>query len=86
MTAIMDSEGGAVIESHVVPAGAEETATFLHALANRIEASEGAEVLIGMWNTGHGEPGEFCFQVVIDASGDDAELTGEDPHYLASES
>lgn len=71
MTAIKHNPQSVVMESVSVSADAEEVATFLHALANRIEAGQGDEVLIGLWNTGHGEAWEWTFQVVIDRVGSD---------------
>ena len=65
----------ATIENYAVEAGPSETATFLRQLANRIEAGEGTEVLIGMWNTGHGESWEWTFQVVIDTASDNGSGT-----------
>jgi hypothetical protein len=53
--------------TEAVSADPEAVASFLHRLANRIEAAEGAEVLIGLWSTGFGDPDEACFQVVLDA-------------------
>jgi hypothetical protein len=54
------------INDYTVDAGEAETAAFLRQLADRIEAGEGSEVLIGLWNTGFAGPLEFCFQVVTE--------------------
>ena len=59
------------LEQVTVPACARSTAVFLRELADRIEAREGDDILIGLWSTGFGGPDEFCFQVVLseDAGG-----------------
>lgn len=75
ITAILRSS--VTVETYTVEAGPAETATFLRQLANRIEAGEGTEVLMGMWNTGHGEDWEWTFQVVIEAASENGSYRRE---------
>ena len=69
----MITTNGVVMETVSIPADPASVASFLRRLANRIEAGEGDEILIGMWNLGSGmaEDWEWVFQVVIDAATND---------------
>lgn len=65
----------AEIRHVTIPASAAETAEMLRGLADRLDR-EPETVLIGMWNTGFGEPWEFTFQVVLsdESTVDDGDL------------